>query len=113
MVLAGRLHVVRRIILFATVMAITVVTSEAQEVGSAARGLALAKQVCARCHAVEKQQKQSPNDLAPTFQGIASTPGMTGMALSAALQTSHRTMPNVVLDPNELADVVAYILSLK
>jgi hypothetical protein len=39
--------------------------------------------------------------------------GTMNYALSAALQTSHRTMPNLVLDPNELADVVAYILSLK
>jgi mono/diheme cytochrome c family protein len=86
---------------------------EAQEIGTAAVGLALARQVCAQCHAVEKEQKQSPNELAPTFQNIASAPGMTAMALYAALQTSHRTMPNLVLEPNERADVIAYFLSFK
>jgi len=87
--------------------------STAQEVGSAARGLALAQQLCAECHAVQKQQNKSPNGNAPAFQTIASVPGMTATALSVALHTSHETMPNVVLDPNELPDVVAYILSLK
>jgi hypothetical protein len=46
---------------------------------------------------------------------IATVPGMTAAALLAALQTSHRerTMPNLILPPNELRDVVAYVLSLK
>jgi mono/diheme cytochrome c family protein len=105
----------RRHIFLATMIAFPIASGHgaAQEIGSAARGLALAQQVCARCHAVQKQQTQSPNDDAPTFQAIASVPGMTAIALSAALHTSHQTMPNLVLDRDELADVVAYILSLK
>jgi hypothetical protein len=66
-----------------------------------------------QCHAVQKEQTKSPNDDAPAFQNIVSVPGMTTIALSAALHISHQTMPNLVLDPNELADIVAYILSLK
>jgi hypothetical protein len=38
---------------------------------------------------------------------------MTSIALSAALNTSHRTMPNIMLQPDEQADVIAYILTLK
>jgi hypothetical protein len=38
---------------------------------------------------------------------------MTAMALSAALQSSHRSMPNVMLDSNQLSSIVAYILSLR
>jgi mono/diheme cytochrome c family protein len=87
--------------------------SGAQEIGSARQGLALAQQVCAECHAVQKQHNQSPNSDAPTFQRIASVPGMSATALSAALHTSHATMPNLVLDPDQLADITAYILSLK
>jgi len=85
----------------------------AQEIGSVGRGLALAQQACARCHAVQKQQTQSLNNGAPPFADIASVSGMTAIALSAALHTSHQTMPNLVLDPDEQADIVAYILSLK
>jgi mono/diheme cytochrome c family protein len=86
---------------------------EAQEVGQPGRGLALAQRLCAQCHAVEKQQPQSPNEDAPRFRVIASVPGMTSIALSAALNTSHRSMPNIMLAADERADIVAYILSLK
>jgi mono/diheme cytochrome c family protein len=84
----------------------------AQEIGNPSDGLAFAKQVCSGCHAVEKSAEHSPNLDAPTFEEIATTPGMTAAALSAALQTSHSTMPNLVLR-DDMANVVAYILSLK
>jgi hypothetical protein len=38
---------------------------------------------------------------------------MSPTALQAALRTSHRTMPNIILDADEMRDVVAYILTLK
>jgi hypothetical protein len=38
---------------------------------------------------------------------------MTAIALSAALNTSHPTMPNIMLEAAERADIIAYILSLK
>ena len=86
---------------------------EAQEIGQPGRGLVLAQRLCAQCHAVEKQQPQSPNEDAPRFPVIASIPGMTSIALSATLNTSHRSMPNIMLAADERADIVAYILSLK
>ena len=86
---------------------------EAQEIGQPGRGLALAQGLCSQCHAVRKEQAQSPNDNAPRFQVIASIPGMTSIALTAALNTSHRSMPNIMLETEEQADVIAYILSLK
>lgn len=85
----------------------------AQEIGQPGRGLDLARQLCAQCHAVRKDQGRSPNERAPHFQAIASVPGMTALALSAALNTSHRTMPNILLEAEEQAHIIAYILSLK
>jgi hypothetical protein len=38
---------------------------------------------------------------------------MSGMALNVALLTSHRSMPNIVLNAQERADVIAFILTLK
>lgn len=76
-------------------------------------GLGLARLQCAECHLVEKGQGESPNPAAPTFEHIANISGMTGMALTAALRTSHGTMPNVMIKGSDIADVVAYILSLK
>jgi mono/diheme cytochrome c family protein len=87
--------------------------SVAQEIGQPGRGLALAQRLCSECHAVEKQRAQSPNANAPRFTTIASTPGMTSIALSAALNTSHQSMPNILLQPDEQADIIAYILTLR
>jgi hypothetical protein len=68
---------------------------------------------CAECHAIQKEYARSPNANAPRFQAIASTPGMTPIALSAALNTSHHSMPNILLAADQQADIIAYILSLK
>ncbi len=76
-------------------------------------GATYAKQVCAPCHAVLPNQQISPLPQAPTFQKVADTPGMTEMALSVWMQSSHPTMPNVILKQDDLRNVVAYIHSLK
>lgn len=85
----------------------------AQEGGDPRQGQEVARQVCARCHAVGKGEGSSPVGNAPTFETIARTPGMSPLALTVALRSSHETMPNLVLAPDEHNDVVAYILSLK
>ncbi len=96
-----------------TIASILAGHGEAQEVGHASAGLALAQRLCSQCHAVQKGELQSHNSDSPPFQLIASVPGMTAAALAAALNSSHQTMPNVILKADEQADVVAYILSLK
>ena len=103
----------RSLLVAAFVFAMPIAHGTAQEIGQPSRGLASARQLCAECHAVNKEQAWSPNDNAPPFQAIASVPGMTAIALSAALNTPHRTMPNIVLAADEQADIIAYILSLK
>ena len=84
-----------------------------QEIGQSSRGLVLAQRLCTECHAVQKEYSRSPNANTPRFQAIAAIPGMTATALSAALNTSHRAMPNIMLPGDEQADIIAYILSLK
>ena len=83
-----------------------------QEVGNAQRGLNLAQSTCAVCHGTRKGQT-STNRQAPPFDAIAQVKGMSAMALNVALLSSHRSMPNIVLDAKERADVVAYILKRK
>jgi mono/diheme cytochrome c family protein len=85
----------------------------AQEIGDAQAGLALAGEVCSSCHAVLAGQVRSPNSQAPSFERIARVPGMTPLALTVALQTSHKTMPNIMLEQKELRDLIAYITSLR
>ena len=101
---------VNLLLLFAILMARHV---HAQEAGDPRAGLTLAREVCAACHAVRGGQTSSPEPEAPTFGQIANVPGMTPLALTVALQTSHATMPNIMLQPDELRDVVAYITSLR
>ena len=86
---------------------------QAQEVGDPRAGLSLAREVCAACHAVLEGQTRSPNPQAPAFERVAHAPGMTPMALTVFLQTSHKTMPNIMLDTKEVRDVAAYITSLQ
>jgi mono/diheme cytochrome c family protein len=94
-------------------IAITVGDLEAQEVGNPNQGLRLVHTLCAECHLVDKLPGgQSPNLIAPTFEHIANTPGMNSAALTAALRTSHESMPNIIIKGSDLSDVIAYILSL-
>jgi mono/diheme cytochrome c family protein len=85
----------------------------AQSAGDAAKGRAFAQRICTECHNIEKGQRPSPNGLAPNFETIARTPGLTAIALTAALRTSHRTMPNIIIPDDDLRNVVAYVLSLQ
>ncbi|HMA73867.1 MAG TPA: cytochrome c [Xanthobacteraceae bacterium] len=85
----------------------------AQEIGDLPNGRHIATTVCAACHMVGKGELYSPEGGAPAFARIAATPGMTSIALSAALLTSHRQMPNIILQPDDRRDVIAYILSLR
>jgi len=98
---------------FIFVATIWATASNAQEVGNAQQGLRVAREVCADCHLVDKGAGRSTDANAPTFEAIATTPGLTSAALAAALQTSHRTMPNVVIKGDDANDIIAYILSLK
>src|SRR3954452_3818022 len=85
----------------------------AQEAGDPTAGLSLAREVCAACHSVLSGKTDSPNHQAPSFEQISRVPGMTAAALTVALQTSHKTMPNIMLEPDELRNVAAYIVSLQ
>ena len=86
---------------------------QAQQLSDWQRGRLLARQVCAECHAVERNQLRSRNSLAPSFTEVASTPGMTGMALNAFLHSSHRYMPNLILTDDQTRGIIPSILSLK
>jgi mono/diheme cytochrome c family protein len=85
----------------------------AQGAGDPTKGHQYAEQICSECHNLEKGQRPSPNGQAPNFETIAKTPGMTALALIAALRTPHRTMPNIIIGDDDLKNVTAYVLSLQ
>jgi mono/diheme cytochrome c family protein len=88
-------------------------TAQAAQVGVAEQGLTIARQQCAECHLIGKEKGRSTNEKAPTFAKIANTPGMTAAALKIALNTSHRSMPNLIVKDADADSIIAYILSLR
>jgi len=82
--------------------------------GDVAAGYAFAREACKACHMVEAEES-SPRrfEIGPAFRDVANTPGMTATALRVFLTSSHPKMPNLILKPEEIADVTAYILNLR
>jgi mono/diheme cytochrome c family protein len=94
-------------------LAATAFSAKAQD-GDIAAGHAFAREACKACHEVEAKEP-SPRmiEIGPAFRDVANTPGMTAMALRVFLTSSHPKMPNLILTSEEIADVAAYILSLR
>jgi hypothetical protein len=65
------------------------------------------------CHATDQSERASPYEGAVPFAELARNPAVSALALRVMLQTSHRTMPNLSLTPEQTAMVVAYILGLR
>jgi mono/diheme cytochrome c family protein len=82
------------------------------QIADAAAGEAYAEKVCAQCHAIHRTGL-SPEPTATPFRDVANTPGMTGVALRVWLSTPHRTMPNIGIEPQDMDNIIAYILTLK
>lgn len=78
----------------------------------AAAGHRLADAWCKDCHSIEAATAGATSG-PPDFTGIANRASTTALSLKVFLQTSHPSMPNLILKPAETDDLVSYILSLK
>jgi len=85
----------------------------AQEAGEPSRGLEVARANCSTCHAISRNEQSSPNPSAPSFQRVADTPGMTAIALNHLMHSAHKSMPLIILPPEEQWHLIAYVLSLR
>lgn len=83
----------------------------AEEPADPQAGFEYAQTYCATCHAISEEK--SPLPQAPRFRNVADQPGITATALQVWMQTSHPTMPNIIVAPNDMRNVIAYIISLK
>jgi mono/diheme cytochrome c family protein len=102
-----------RLLLAAVILSASSGLAVAEEAGDADRGLSYARDHCSECHAVERGETLSPNELAPTFAEVANTTGMSRLALVSFFQTPHEEMPNFIVPADDVRDLVTYILSLK
>ena len=79
---------------------------------SIAAGHRLAEAWCKTCHAIEAGGSLVPHP-GPDFVAVANAPSTTELGLKVFLRTSHPSMPNIVLTPEQADNLVTYILSLK
>lgn len=80
--------------------------------GDAEAGRQTALRACATCHTVPGGPATT-TDAAPTFLGIARNPQRTRADVTAWLMEPHMPMPNFQLTVREIADLAAYIESLR
>jgi cytochrome c len=87
-------------------------------------GQTLAREYCSACHRVSVDQAPPPKvtvntDVgseeyqAPSFRQIAVRPGRNASYLRTIIQAPHYPMREQMFIPDELEEIVAYILSLK
>ena len=106
-------HPIRRTTLIAA-LAATTLSAHAQD-GDIAAGHSFARAACSACHGVDAEQQRPPRRIVigRAFRNIANTRNMTATALRRFLMTSHPKMPNPIVTPEQMADVIAYTLSLR
>jgi len=75
-------------------------------------GKNLAEKWCVECHGI-RADRLSPNLDAPTFRQLAAEPSITEYSLRALLRSPHETMPHITFTPEQMDDVIDYIMSLK
>jgi mono/diheme cytochrome c family protein len=85
----------------------------AQESGDPFAGHELAQRWCSGCHLVDPVIQKQGSDAVPSFQAIANMKSTTAAMLAVFLSTPHARMPDWQLSRQDIANVSAYILSLR
>jgi mono/diheme cytochrome c family protein len=77
-------------------------------------GLAFVEANCSRCHAVGPAG-DSPVAAAPPFRDLGRFYPVEALAeaLAEGIVTGHPEMPEFVLEPDQIADVIAYLRSIQ
>ena len=78
------------------------------------QGKVLAEKLCTNCHLIgSNAQQEHANADVPSFPEIANLEGQTAGAITARIMMPKHPMPTIPLTKVELADLAAYILSLR
>jgi mono/diheme cytochrome c family protein len=96
-----------------TVFALGAQSAHAQDSGDPFVGHELATRWCASCHVVDRATQREGSDFGPSFTAIATMRSTTGASLTAFLTTPHGQMPDYALSHADIANISAYILSLR
>ena len=84
------------------------------ERGNPQLGYAIAKEYCARCHAIEKSGT-SPLTIAPPFRDLHLRYPVSDLAesLGEGIRTGHPSMPEFRFDPDQIENFIAYLKTLE
>jgi len=102
-------------------VAVTAITGLVASIGASQAQLAslqmgeeLAEKLCSSCHIVGKEAaSDSVSADVPSFAEIANKPGQTAEIIAGRIVIPHPAMPDIQLTRLEIADLTAYILSLR
>jgi mono/diheme cytochrome c family protein len=76
-------------------------------------GKDLAARLCSNCHLVDSAGQKQANVDVPSFPEIANKEEQSSGTIMAAIMLPKHPMPAIPLTKNELADLAAYILTLR
>jgi mono/diheme cytochrome c family protein len=76
-------------------------------------GKELAARLCSNCHLVGNPEQQQANADVPSFPEIAKKEGQNAGTIMAHIVLPKHPMPTIPVTKSELADLAAYILSLR
>jgi mono/diheme cytochrome c family protein len=96
-------------------LAIVLVATQAMAATPAEqRGKTFALNNCAKCHSIDKVTK-SPLAIAPPFRTLHLRYPIEDLAESLAegIETGHPTMPEFVLEPDQINDLLSYLKTLE
>lgn len=91
-------------------LAISTFAQDKPVVPSAARGQDLARRWCGACHLVQLRFRDIDP---PTFTAIANDPAKSPDYLRRFLVGPHKDMPPILLSPQQVEDMIAYLGTLK
>jgi mono/diheme cytochrome c family protein len=98
----------------AVITGIGAATTLAGEAGPAPSGKSILAANCARCHAIERNDR-SPHHEALPFREVVLRypPEQLAEALAEGIISGHPDMPEFTFEPAEIAAIVAYLKTLK
>ncbi|MGI9382506.1 MAG: c-type cytochrome [Methyloligellaceae bacterium] len=77
------------------------------------RGAELAAKLCSNCHTTKAADTARVKADVPTFREIAAIEDQSAVRITGKIMMPRHPMPSIHLSRSEIADVVAYIESLK
>ena len=95
------------------VMGLLLLALPARAEGDARQGAGLARDWCASCHVVGKDEGGRGTDAVPSFVSVARNPAKGPDYVRRVLANPHPAMPRMPLSGQGVEDIVAYFRTLR